>query len=118
MKIFKIALVLLSLIFAGVAFAEEPTEAPDLDTQSVDVRIGFKTVIPALKSDKAQRNKGKQGAGQIQSTGKVTYGFMLCEEFEITCSNGTTDECCGSVLSCGVYCSEVCGGPCVYEGDQ
>ena len=36
-----------------------------------------------------------------------------CEWYDISCSNGTTDECCGSSSSCLSYCAEVCGGPCI-----
>ena len=39
----------------------------------------------------------------------------MCEWFDIECSDGSTDECCGNVDSCLGYCEDVCGGPCEYR---
>jgi predicted nucleic acid-binding protein len=47
--------------------------------------------------------------------GTETKGNLACDWFDISCSDGSSDECCGSVSSCLGYCSEVCGGPCEYE---
>jgi hypothetical protein len=46
--------------------------------------------------------------------GNETKGNLACDWFDISCSNGSSDSCCGSVGSCLGYCSEVCGGPCIY----
>lgn len=48
---------------------------------------------------------------QLRSNGVKN---ALCEWFVITCSGGGGDTCCGSVNSCLGYCSELCGGPCIY----
>ena len=45
---------------------------------------------------------------------KIAAMAKACEWFDITCSDGSTDECCGSVDSCLGYCAEACGEDCIY----
>jgi hypothetical protein len=55
-------------------------------------------------------------SGVMGSTGKGQGLKGACEWFWISCADGYYDECCGSVGSCGSYCAEVCGEPCIYVG--
>lgn len=107
----------IALLAATTAVAEAPADRPDcprpiafeepLLTPAVTM-----TAAPVFLAD------GTKGEGAPSSLNPSPRGENLaqaCEWFDISCSNGTTDECCGSVKSCGVYCGEVCGEPCVYN---
>ena len=58
---------------------------------------------------------GKKGSSSLSPSGTED---AFCEWFSISCSNGSSDECCGSVNSCLSYCGEVCGEACIYESDN
>lgn len=63
----------------------------------------------------ASETKTETSRSNMSPSSKGDNLAMACEWYDISCSNGTTDECCGSQSSCGVYCEEVCGEPCVYR---
>jgi hypothetical protein len=50
------------------------------------------------------------GGGQGHRSGDI----LMCDQFTITCNDGSTDTCCADVQNCLNYCAQVCGGPCVY----
>jgi len=108
-----------SLLVAGVIFASPASPSPTPDTTAVQA-TGTPAVTLPFTSDQlftsAGANHGKSGQSNILSGGGFTDLAVGCEWFTITCTNGKTDTCCGSVSSCGSYCAEVCGGPCEYTG--
>ena len=64
----------------------------------------------AVQSEGSRLVSSQGGQDSLDSPG--SSNAPACEWFDIYCSNGITDECCGDVNSCLVYCSNVCGEPC------
>jgi hypothetical protein len=69
------------------------------------------TVVAAPEVFGANPKGGALGSG---ANGGARGDVMDCTWYSITCSNGTTDSCCGDVNSCLSYCATVCGGTCIY----
>jgi|GEM_PF-1957040 len=120
MKRLHLALLLVgafSLLVAGVIFASPASPSPAPDTTAVQT-TGSPAVTLPFTTDQvftaAGGNHGKPGQSSTLSGGGLQDLAAGCEWFDISCSNGTTDTCCGSVSSCGSYCAEVCGEPCIY----
>ncbi len=66
-------------------------------------------VSPEAFGAKGNTLHGKRGHHARIPNAKV------CEWFDISCNDGSSDVCCGNVDSCLGYCSDVCGGPCIYQ---
>lgn len=114
------AFVLLVAALAGsAAFAASPAQTTthvqqvasgNLPTLPVELRVPGTQPVPTAAAKRPGKSAGNQLLGMgLQST------ELACTWYTITCSNGTTDTCCGSESSCLSYCEEVCGGPCVYQ---
>lgn len=56
---------------------------------------------------------GAKKGSTLVASGTESKAAAVCDWYDISCSNGTTDECCGSSSSCGSYCAEVCGERCI-----
>jgi len=117
MRIVRLSLLLVAVAVisaAPSAGGEVPTGAADCakDRFLEELALAATPTEPAAEPlFLAAPGKGRKSTMTSSSTSSAT----ACEWYDIRCSNGTTEECCGSVNSCLSYCEEVCGGPCVYQ---
>ena len=72
-------------------------------------------LVSMMAAPEAFGAKAKRSALRHPHHRSGIMGMTKCEWFDIYCSDGSTDSCCGSVGSCLGYCAESCGEPCVYQ---
>ncbi len=62
--------------------------------------------VPEAFGARSKRSTLRHPHARPKSLAKV------CQLLEISCSDGTTDLCCGSEKGCLAYCDALCGEPC------
>ena len=102
----------LSLVPAEPAAVPEeevlPSRAATLPFLELGLQFGDSSAVTV-----EQTNGPRARTSTLAGSKKGTDAVFACDWYDISCSNGTSDECCGSSSSCLSYCAEVCGGPCI-----
>ncbi len=98
---------------ASAAASAQPAAPPqqvasgNLTTLPMELRAQDDQAAPTAASRQGKPTGSYLLGGGFQDTA------LACTWYDISCSNGTTDQCCGSESSCLSYCGEVCGETCI-----
>ncbi len=106
--------ILIAVVAVPAAYSVNTTQPAE--PSETDALATTEQGLPLQGTPEATAVSSERGRGKNQSViigGQFQDLALACTWYDISCSNGTTDECCGSESSCLVYCSEVCGEPCV-----
>ena len=114
--------VLAAMLTTPVVFATGSGEPDAATTENSSENLQPVVTEPSLQSGPlfVAAGSGHQSGARTSylvgpGFGSAGFGIeaAVCDWYDITCSNGSTEECCGSDNSCLGYCEVVCGEPCI-----
>lgn len=108
----KTSLVLIAL----VAVVALPAQADPVSPPCGFDFLAEETVVSPTALDLEPLFVANSSAGSMRRDAGPGGFAAACEWYDITCSDGRTEECCGSESSCLAYCEEFCGEPCRVAG--